>query len=187
MSILDDPKLERLASMLGMGKADLDPLIRAPIAEANATLDRLKSELPRKFREAAFELHPDRNPDDPDASEKFKLLVRVRGILEKITVSPPAFDANAMMDSWMREAQEDILRSMQERMRETARKYHARNGPIHTPTEADVRSYGEPEDEPKSEPKRPPQRDTFEAKYRTYGFGVGVSFGTGFPFFGDDI
>ena len=83
-----------MAASMGMGRAALEPLIRAPIAEARAMLAKLHEELPARFRRAAFEVHPDRNPDDPRAAERFKLLVRVRKILEGVTIEghvPPVY------------------------------------------------------------------------------------------------
>jgi len=93
VSILDNPELEAMASKLGMGKADLEPLIHSPHHEAQRMLDSMKGRLRHLYRQAAFDIHPDRNPDDPDAARKFGQLRRVYEILLDVTVHPARREA----------------------------------------------------------------------------------------------
>lgn len=79
-----------MATRLGMGKRQLEPLISAPYQEAKRMLATMKEQLKAKYKQAAFELHPDRNQGNTaKAAEQFKLMVRVKAILEEIRVEPP--------------------------------------------------------------------------------------------------
>jgi curved DNA-binding protein CbpA len=43
--------------------------------------DSSESEITKAFRKAAFESHPDRNPDDPEAEERFKIITEAKDTL----------------------------------------------------------------------------------------------------------
>lgn len=195
-----------MAASLGMSDRVLVELKSIPVPEAQRRLASMKEELPAKFRAAAFELHPDRNPDDPRAGEKFKALVQVREYLEGLSVVParpavngfPGVDMSAFtramrdMESAIRKAASANAKAYAQREKEwveNARKKRreareAAESKIHKPTKEEVRSYGEPEDEPKTDDSKKAEFDDRGRAVR--GFGVGVSFrAPWFPFITD--
>jgi hypothetical protein len=60
------------------------------LKEATRKLAALKATAKRGYRDAAFRLHPDRNPDDPEKEELFKLVTRVHTQIQELKVRPPA-------------------------------------------------------------------------------------------------
>jgi len=62
---------------------------RQPTLEkAREALSDLKEEAKKRYKKLAFQWHPDRNPDDPTATARFKLLGQVMEGLEKIELRP---------------------------------------------------------------------------------------------------
>ena len=61
-----------------------------PFQQAVNALEAIKIEAHKLYKKMAFEWHPDRNPDDPSAEDRFKALGLVLADLEKLSVrSPP--------------------------------------------------------------------------------------------------
>ena len=62
-------------AMLGMSAGGLDFVQRAPDEwSARDRLRVLRADVKRAWKAKAFQLHPDRNPDDPQSIETFKEL-----------------------------------------------------------------------------------------------------------------
>lgn len=64
-------------------------LQRMPFQQAVKALEEIKVEARKRYKKLAFQWHPDRNPDDPSAETKFKLLGSVLADLEKLRFRPP--------------------------------------------------------------------------------------------------
>lgn len=91
MGLLDDPENNRLATMLGMGKSVIGPLYRMSTDRARDRLAELQDDLPARFKAAAFQLHPDRNPGNEAAADEFARLCEVRDALAALSfVHTPA-------------------------------------------------------------------------------------------------
>ena len=75
---------------LGVLPQHMQKIQRMPYPQAVRGLEALKAEARKRYKRAAFEWHPDRNQDDPDAEAKFKALGAVLADLEKLRVQPPA-------------------------------------------------------------------------------------------------
>ena len=47
----------------------------------NISQSSSQDEIKKSFRKLALELHPDRNPDDPESEKKFKEITEAYGVL----------------------------------------------------------------------------------------------------------
>lgn len=64
-----------LAAELGVTQQALLYIRQAPnFPEAERRLEELKAAVTKQFRKLGFKYHPDRNPDDPEATARFKFL-----------------------------------------------------------------------------------------------------------------
>jgi hypothetical protein len=86
---IDPLKVQAVLRDLGVEPADLEALRRCPLAEGQRKLAELKERVHKNYKRAAFELHPDRTGNDPEKTERFKLLVTVRDDFEKFQLVPP--------------------------------------------------------------------------------------------------
>ncbi len=86
MGLKLDPEIDELSTMLGMGLDFLRSLNGMEPHAAQRRLEHRQTQLDIKFKEAAFELHPDRNLDDPDATRRFAMLSSVRDQLAALSI-----------------------------------------------------------------------------------------------------
>jgi hypothetical protein len=64
-------------------------LTTLPFPKAVESLNIIKEEAKKRYKKLAFEWHPDRNPSDPIAEERFKTLGAVMADLNKLQFRPP--------------------------------------------------------------------------------------------------
>lgn len=64
------PELAEIATRLGVTEAALSGLMGHQIEEARKRLDALKADVKKRYRELAFQLHPDRNAGDDTEFKK---------------------------------------------------------------------------------------------------------------------
>lgn len=78
-----------------------------------------EQEIRRRYRKLAMQYHPDRNPDDPEAEEKFKEIAEAYGVLTD-PVKRQAYDRARKTGAWQTNgsgpgfgySQEDILKDL---------------------------------------------------------------------------
>jgi hypothetical protein len=58
------------------------------LEEGNRVFDGLKQEAKKLFKKLALELHPDRTQNDPEKTERFKVLVQVMEAIEQLRLQP---------------------------------------------------------------------------------------------------
>lgn len=67
----------------------IQQLQRMPYPTAVQALEGIKAEARKRYKQLAFQWHPDRNQEDERAEEKFKVLGAVLADLEKLQLRPP--------------------------------------------------------------------------------------------------
>lgn len=81
-----------LAALCGMGPAEFNNLRSSRSAqEAQQRFAKMQEGVPKLFKELALTMHPDCNPGDPDATEKFAALSAVKDVLMdlKLQINQP--------------------------------------------------------------------------------------------------
>ncbi len=82
-----------MLSELGVTEQDFTNVEDAPNAKAaTSALDELKYKIRMGFKKLAFLYHPDKNPGDYHAEEKFRALTEIRDRIEKVVIASPAKD-----------------------------------------------------------------------------------------------
>lgn len=83
-----------------------------------------QAQLRKAYRRLAMKWHPDRNPDDPQAAERFKEIQwAYQRIMQETSAAPRVVEgAAATSESWVQEADEDdpfrhFFRSLREHMK----------------------------------------------------------------------
>lgn len=80
-----DPRLAlAILADLGVQPAEMDALRRSPIEEGKRKLEELKERVHKNYKRLAFELHPDRTGNDPEKTERFKLVGAIREDFSKL-------------------------------------------------------------------------------------------------------
>lgn len=80
-------QIERGFQALGVSPAELQQVLQQPsFAECQVYLEALKDKVRKSFKKLAFELHPDRTGNDPEKTELFKVVARIRDDVEKLTL-----------------------------------------------------------------------------------------------------
>ena len=84
---LTDAQMLRAFEALGMQFSELHA-VRAPgsLPDMQARLAEFQARLKKSFRVAALRLHPDHNPDDPEAEDTFKLVLEVVRQLQALSI-----------------------------------------------------------------------------------------------------
>ena len=78
-----------LATEMGVHQNRLEAVRRAPNFEiAQKQLEAFKEDVRRNYRQMAFKYHPDRNPGDALAEEKFKVLAQLRDRALELKLQP---------------------------------------------------------------------------------------------------
>lgn len=78
-----------ILGLLGVNyPSDLQAIERMPFEQGTKVLADLKERVRKGYKRLAFELHPDRTGNDPEKTERFKLLAQVRDRIEQITIQP---------------------------------------------------------------------------------------------------
>ena len=82
IQFLNEGDNPRLAELLGMGPKGIQVVnqCKSP-QEAQAVFKGLQERVPKLFKEMALSMHPDRCPNDPDATKKFAALSAVKDVL----------------------------------------------------------------------------------------------------------
>lgn len=83
-----DPQLARIFGELGFTFEALRHIQSLPLQEATRQLEALKLQARKRFKQLAFQYHPDRNPGDAEALALFKLLTPALEALQKTVVGP---------------------------------------------------------------------------------------------------
>jgi hypothetical protein len=85
-----DPSSTLVVEILGLlgvnYPSDLQAIERMPFEQGTKVLADLKERVRKGYKRLAFELHPDRTGNDPEKTERFKLLAQIRDRIEKITI-----------------------------------------------------------------------------------------------------
>jgi len=85
--------ISRLSHEMGVTEARIDRLRRLPFDQARVELDSFKKEVRRNYRTLVFKYHPDRNPQDPDATSKLtwlgKMLKQIDGLQVQRAIPQP--------------------------------------------------------------------------------------------------
>ena len=80
-----DPRLAlAILADLGVQPAEMDALRRCNLDEGKRRLEELKERVHKNYKRLAFELHPDRTGNDPEKTEKFKLVGAIREDFSKL-------------------------------------------------------------------------------------------------------
>lgn len=87
LAFLNQPGNPRLAASLGMGPRELQALQGLPSSEIKRRFEELQKTVQKRFKELAFDLHPDRNQGDPEATKKFTHLKNVKDALLQLQLS----------------------------------------------------------------------------------------------------
>lgn len=87
---MDQALAMSFAERLGFTAACVDQLRRMPFEGAQVRLDELKKEARKLYRKLVYQLHPDRNPDDPDAGTKLQVLSDVLKQIEGLKLQRAA-------------------------------------------------------------------------------------------------
>jgi hypothetical protein len=84
------PSAETLLHDLGVTPEAIEAVGRErDPARAEALLSALKETARKSFRRLAFELHPDRNPDDPEKARLFVALTKVAEYVQALELPRP--------------------------------------------------------------------------------------------------
>lgn len=91
---MDQVTGDQIAAQLGLTPDRVQALRRLPYEKALVDLDELKKEARSRYRKLVFKWHPDRNPNDPKATEKLTDLAQVLRTIEGLKLQrqapPPA-------------------------------------------------------------------------------------------------
>jgi hypothetical protein len=89
---IDPAKVRAILADLGVQPAEMEAIRRCPLEEGKRRLDELKERVHKNYKRLAFELHPDRTGNDPEKTERFKLVGAIREDFDKLQLrAPPQF------------------------------------------------------------------------------------------------
>ena len=81
---IDPATVRAILADLGVQQADMDAIRRCPLDEGKHKLEELKERVHKNYKRLAFELHPDRTGNDPEKTERFKLIGAIREDFAKL-------------------------------------------------------------------------------------------------------
>ena len=82
--------------LLGITETELKDLSKLSFREAEALLQKLKLRAKKNYKRLAFELHPDRNGDDPEKTALYCLVTRVQQEFDKKEARPPVYEIHSV-------------------------------------------------------------------------------------------